>query len=150
MNYQNFSKYRVPEPHPLEMNRDLKMGLRITRKSTNSFSHKLLANIRNKSIPTQEASYNSTVPEKKVIIKRTIIRSHPEIRSLMKKFMKSNAEDKPKTDPTFFYGNIIVPKTKLPDLYSKGFYIGSDHYLPPDLKHSASRSLSFINSYAHS
>ena len=150
MSYQRFSKYKVPEPHPLELNRDLKMGVRRIQKSSQSFSSKLLKKIRDKSIPTQEASFSSVPPVKKVVIKRTIIRSHPEIRLLLRNIIKTMAKDQPKTDPTFFYANIILPKKKLPELYSKGFYIGSENYINLELKHSASKSLSFINSYSHS
>lgn len=144
--YQNFCKYPIPRPHKQEII-DTRPQIILPRKFSTSLSTKALNNIRTRALPSRETQFNSVTQIKQAPQKRTIILSNPNIKIIFKKLAQARNPCKPKGESSFFYANIILPKKKLPDLYSKGFYIGSEKYSEENSKHSASKSLSFINTY---
>ena len=142
--YNNSKKCRVPQPHPLfsyqnSLSKSMKNNSHIGKSSV-SVLHK----IQNQSIPSRDFSYSSTPNLEKRVLKKTIIRSNPSIANEIKKFAKAFKITTPQTETSFFFANIILPKKKLPALYSKGFYIGSRKYASEESKHSSSKSLAFI------
>lgn len=142
--YNNSNKCRVPQPHPLFSYQDScsKSKKKISRIGKLPIS--VLHKIQNQSIPNRDFSYLSTPSLEKRVLKKTIIRSNPSVSNEIKKLAKAFKITAPQTEASFFFANIIVPKKQLPELYSKGFYIGSRKYASEDSKHSSSKSLSFI------
>ena len=140
-------KNRVPLPHPLTLFGYEKNQQFPIQSHSTALSYKALKNIKTKSVPQQETSYENTFVIRKVIQKRTIIKSNPEIKTILKDILQNKTHEIPKTTSSFFFANIIVPKKKLRDLYSKGYFIGNERANNENEKHYSSRSLSFINKY---
>ena len=147
--FEHLNKSRVPKPHPLTLFGDSKpLKRQIHSHSTSSSSSFLLKNLKKKAIPCQITNFDKNYFAKTVLKKRLVIKSNPNIKEYIRNHINPQTQEIPKSDPSFFFANIILPKKILGNLYEKGFFIGSNKFSQQgNGKLSSSRTLSFINNY---
>lgn len=146
--YQNLYKNKPPKPHPLTVmknDRSSKQVYLCNNSLSGSFTN--LKKIKDRAVPGKDFVFESAMLLSNLKAKKTVIKSKPDIKNLLRKLIRDHNTQKIQGTSSFFYANIMIPKKKLPELYSKGFFIGSEKFVNEDTKHSSSKSLSFVNNY---